>query len=290
MMIPSEEIEIFATLPEGPEGLAFDRAGFLYSGPANGWVYRVTPDGRVDVFAQPGGRVTGVSVDPWGRDLFVCNFALGLVQRISRDGNVSNFAESIGGRSLGRPNFCAFDARGDLLVTNSGEAIFRVTRDGKVAVFADGFQFSNGLAVAPDGRHVFVVESDAERVTRIEIGADGTAGGRVTYAEGLRHRPDGLALDLEGNLYVTLVRSDKIVVVDLRGNVRTLLEDRSGRVRGPSNCAFGGDGFDELYFANLWGNHIGRVRVGIPGVRLLRPLVDRSGSADESILGLPEVG
>jgi sugar lactone lactonase YvrE len=253
----------------------------LYSGPANGWVYRVTPEGRVDGFAQPGGRVTGVSVDPWGRDLFVCNFARGLVQRIAPDGQVSSFADRADGRGLGRPNFCAFDTRGSLLVTNSGEAIFRVHRDGQVTVFADGLQFSNGLAVAPDGRHVFVVESDAERVTRIEVTADGTAGGRVVYADGLHHRPDGLALDVEGNLYVTLVRSDKIVVVDLRGNVRTLLHDTSGRVRGPSNCAFGGDGFDELYFANLWGNHICRVRVEIPGVRLLRPVVDPSGPTDE---------
>jgi len=85
-------------------------------------------------------------------------------------------------------------------------------------------------------------------------------------------------LDVDGNLYVTLVRSDAIVVVDPRGNVRTLLHDTSGRVKGPSNCAFGGPGFDDLYFANLWGNHICKVHVGVPGVQLAFPLQEPTSS------------
>jgi gluconolactonase len=272
--IPSEQIEIYATVPDGPEGVAFDHAGHLYTGPADGSIYRVSPEGSVEKFAETAGRITGVTVDPWGDDLFVCNFELGVVQRISAGGQVAVFADSVGERGMGRPNFCSFTVQGDLLVTNSGEMIFRISRRGDVAVFADGLRFSNGLVMAADGCHVFVVESDAELVTRIEINPDGTAGSSVIYAEGLQHRPDGLALDMEGNLYVTLVRSDMIVVVDPRGNVSTLLHDTSGRVKGPSNCAFGGTGLDDLYFANLWGNHICKVHVGVPGLPLLRPLED----------------
>jgi gluconolactonase len=36
-------------------------------------------------------------------------------------------------------------------------------------------------------------------------------------------------------------------------------------IASPTNAAFGGDNFDEMYFANLSRWHICRVRVGVKG-------------------------
>jgi sugar lactone lactonase YvrE len=66
-------------------------------------------------------------------------------------------------------------------------------------VFLAGLEAPNDLAFDPDGG-LFVSETGTERITRVEILPDGSAGGRVEVAAGI---PDirGLALSGDGVLY-----------------------------------------------------------------------------------------
>jgi len=56
------------------------------------------------------------------------------------------------------------------------------------------------------------------------------------------------------------------------GKLSILLNDPAGkRTKGPTNCAFGGPNFADLYIAHLEADHIAKVHLGKPG----HPLYDR---------------
>jgi gluconolactonase len=134
-------------------------------------------------------------------------------------------------------------------------------------VFVDGPQpFPNGLALSADERFLFIAQSHTDDVLRVEIREDGTAGDRELFATGLERVPDGLAFDVEGNLYVSCYASDNIYRVSPQRRVELLAYDRDGTTLArPTNIAFGGPQNDELYVANLGRWHINRVHLGVKG-------------------------
>ena len=89
--------------------------------------------------------------------------------------------------------------------------------------------------------------------------------------------PDGAALDADGNLYVTCYASHNVYRVTPDCKVSLFAWDPEGTMlASPTNAAFGGANFDEMYFANLSRWHICRARVGIRGQLLAnQTLADR---------------
>src|SRR5215468_10254745 len=84
------------------------------------------------------------------------------------------------------------------------------------------FNFANGLAIAPDGCSLLVAETFANRVVRIAIREDGSAGDTEVVATLTGFLPDGLAFDAVGNLYVGCYEPSAILRVGLDGAVCTL--------------------------------------------------------------------
>ena len=124
----------------------------------------------------------------------------------------------------------------------------------------------NGLALSADERSLFVVESDSDSVLKFAIGPSHQISRPEVYAEKVGRFPDGLALDMDGNLYVCCYASDEIWRIGSDRRRTLLAHDRWGILLGrPTNLAFGGKGFDEIYVANLGRYTITRARVGIRG-------------------------
>lgn len=275
-----EDIAIFVTGILHPEGIAFDAEGWLYTGSAapdhtgRGPIYRVSPDGKVrSRFADTGGRVLGLAFDQAG-SLFACDVALGAVFKLNPQGECTLFAERAGKRKLQKPNFLAFDRRGFLYVSDSGTAkageptgaIFRFNPEGQGEVFIDHLVFPNGIAFSPDYLHLYVVLTKDNQILRVPIEANGAAGAPEIFARGLESGPDGIAFDSQGNLYVTITRPSQIVQIAPDGQRTDLIVDlQDQRIQAPSNLAFGGPNRSELYIANLFGSHISKVTVNIPG-------------------------
>jgi gluconolactonase len=205
------------------------------------------------------------------------------VVKVQKNGKSTLFAEFAGTHKLKQPNYAVFDSAGNLYVSDSGEwskssgCIVRFDQGGRGEVFLGGPQpFPNGLALSADERYLFVAQSHTDDVLQVEIRNDGSAGHREIYARGLERVPDGLAFDIEGNLYVSCYASDNIFRVSPARVVTLLAYDPQGTTLArPTNIAFGGAEHDYLYVANLGRWHINRAKVGIKG----QPLVNQRASA-----------
>jgi len=288
-----DAVEIFGQGVLQAEGVVIDKAGNAWGGGRNGKVYKVSPEGKVQEVAQlPSGSIpNGVTLDRAGNFVY-CDLGKKAMMRLSPDGKVSMIADRVGTVTLTLPNFASYDAEGNLYVSNSSTrdinnaltelskpepngALVRIRPDGRGEVVATGIYLANGTAIDPKEEAVYVLESTRNDCLRIAIKKDGTFGKPEIYAKNFPALPDGMAFDVEGNLYVTLpgvVKDGKlapahqIIKVDTRGNWTMLIDDPAGqKLNFPTNCAFGGPGLQDLYFANLEGDHFSRVHTSFRG-------------------------
>lgn len=159
-------VKPFVTQLINPSGLAIDRQGTLYVSCRNdGTIYRVSQDGRAELFIEGMGIATGL----------------------------------------------AFDHSGNLFVGDRSGTIFKIGPDKQIFVFATlepSIAFYH-LAFSPSGE-LYVTgptTSSFDRVYRIAPTGEGE-----TFYRGLG-RPQGLAFDHHGNLYVVASLSGRRGIV-----------------------------------------------------------------------------
>jgi gluconolactonase len=285
-----DQVQVAATGFKGPEGVTVDREGNVYGGGADGVIRKLSPDGRVTELARTGGRPAGMALDRQG-NLFVCDGKPGVL-KVTPKGEVSLFADQVGDLQLTLPNFPVFDAEGNLYVSNSTDyrltsmeqviaeirnpapkgALVRLRPDGQGEVVATGLYFANGTAIDPKEEAVYVLQSTQNNCVRLAMHKDGTHGKPEVFGEDLGGLPDGMAFDEEGYLIITLPMINRLVILDPNGKLSILLDDPEGKkTQAPTNCAFGGPNFDDLYIAHLEADHVAKIHLGKRG----HPLYDR---------------
>ena len=220
------------------EGPVWTRDGSLVFSdiPANS-MYRWDPrDGSVSLFRKPSGYdgidvvpgvfigSNGLTLDALGR-ITVCEHANGRVTRIEGDGSLAVLASHFEGKRLNSPNDLVYHSSGDLYFTDPPygfakqdddpkkelgfNGVFRL-RDGELTLLHQDFSRPNGLAFSPDERVLYVGNShpDQRMWMRFDVTPDGLLSNGSIFAD-LRHtagtpgNPDGMKLDIEGNLYCT---------------------------------------------------------------------------------------
>jgi gluconolactonase len=268
-------LDRFAVLAEGlnhPEGVAwnpFDAR--IYAGGEAGEVYRISLDGEVELLASTGGSMLGLAVD--GRGLiYVCDAGRGEIARLDpRTGAVSVYARGVGGGDLDTPNVIAFGPDGMAYVTCSGEqgqpVIVRIAAGGRTENWTAAVpQYPNGCLVTPDGDALIVVEAEAQRLVRVPITADGSAGDPQTVAELPDTDADGIGLAADGSYWVTLYRPDGLVKVTPSGVVQTVVDDHlASRLDAPSDLAWVGVSLDRVVVANVGDRYLSIANVGVAG-------------------------
>lgn len=269
--LPLDRFEVFAEGLDHPEGLAFDRDGGLWAGGELGQIYRIDAKRKVKLITTLGGFNLGLTFST-RQELYVCNFKLGALIHLNRSGKVLRSWEKVGRYRLRTPNFAVFDREGNLYFSDSGEwrandgFLFVLRPDGKIEQLLGQLAFPNGLSLSADEKTLFVVQSTADNVLSVPILSPGKIDKPRIHAAGLHSVPDGAALDAAGNLYVTCYASHNIYRVAPNGKISLFAEDHEGTmIASPTNIAFGGPGFDEMYFANLSRWHVCRVKAGIKG-------------------------
>lgn len=148
--------------------------------------------------------------------------------------------------------------------------VYRVDLDGKVTLIDDQLTFPNGLALSPDEGTLYVAVSDPKNPIWMAytISKQGEASDRRVFAdasdlvkEGLRGMPDGLRVDVDGNLFVTAPGG--VMILSPEGK-------RLGRIEtgtAIANCAFGDDG-RTLYMTSH--QFLARVKVKTRGISFPR--------------------
>ena len=251
---------------------------------ADGALHRIAVGrGAVDRLADTGGGANGAALAADGSLLVTQNggidfSALGLfaeppeyrpvtpgLQHAQLDGQVVYLADD----GFLAPNDLAVAADGRVLFTDPPhhppppEPVGRVMvleRDGSVSVFADAFQYCNGIALTPagdvvvvEGRGLQMVATDGSREWVIET--LGPGGG------------DGFCLDADGRYYVASTSEHGVRVVDPDGSVVDFLEIPGDGLT--TNCCFGGPDLRTLFATDaLPGNVVAWEGMPTPGLPL----------------------
>jgi streptogramin lyase len=168
-------------------------------------LYKVTSSHTVKPFITELMNPTGLAIDRNGY-LFVSSRNDGTIHRVSPDGQSMQWVEG-----MGVATGLAFDKNGNLYVGDRSGTIFKVGPDREIFVFAtlEPSLSAYHLAFSPAGE-LFVTgptTSSFDRVYRI------SPGGEVgVFFRGLG-RPQGIAFDKTGNLYVAASLAGKRGVI-----------------------------------------------------------------------------
>lgn len=250
------------------EGIAVARDGSVWCGGERGQLFRIAPDGSsLEQVASTGGFCLGLAFGPDG--VYACDLKHRAVFRLADGTRLERFAE---GPAI--PNALAFDPAGRLYVSDShafkepGPGIWRFERDGSGGLwYSEPLDFANGIALAPDRASLYVAETFGRRISRIAIGADGAAGAKEDVIALPGVLPDGLAFDVEGNLYVACYEPSRVLRISAVGEVETLADDPEAHALcHPTNLAFRGT---TLLASNLGRWHVTAIEVGVEGLPLL---------------------
>jgi len=269
---------IFADGLDHPECVAVHPDGTVWAGGEDGQIYKISEDGKhVEEIATTGGFILGIAFSPGGDWLAICDLNNHCLWRLKiKSTKLYKFSEGADGHSFNIPNYPVFDNSGNLYVTESGAfrevsgKVLKFTPDGLGSIWHDGpFNFANGLALDNDQKYLFVVTSWLPGVERIKINSDGSAGERSVYCTLPETVPDGCAFDGEGNLLVSCYTPNKIFKIAKDKTTTVLYEDwEAHTLSNPTNIAFGGKNFDQLFVSNLGRWHILKIDYGKKGMPL----------------------
>lgn len=157
-------------------------------------VYKIDPAGEVTPFLSDLTNATGLAFDPEGV-LHVSSRFDGIVYQVSEAAIMTVYVEG-----MGVATGIAFDAEGNLFVGDRSGTIFKISRNRQIYVFTtlEPSVAAYHLAFGPDG-YLYVTgptTSSYDCIYRVA-----PTGEVETFFRGLG-RPQGLAFDEEGNLYV----------------------------------------------------------------------------------------
>ncbi len=213
---------IARNIGKGPEAVALDGQGRIYTGFDDGRVARFESDGTgYKLLANTGGRPLGVSVHPDG-SVIVCDAVKGLL-RVGQDGKITVLSTSADGVPFGFTDDLSVTKDGskvyftdasskfgyghstDDIVEHAGHGRFLVYdfATGKTDVLLNGMQFANGVALGPDEAFVLVNETGNYRVIRYWLKGE-KAGTTDIFADNLPGFPDNITFNGQDRFWVAL--------------------------------------------------------------------------------------
>jgi sugar lactone lactonase YvrE len=231
---------------------------------------------------------------------------------MTRDGVTRVLADSIDGEAIGKVNFVLRDSKNRIWITIStrvknwmlalrtdlADGYLARYEDGKFRIVADGFRFTNEIRFDAEEEFLYLVETTGGCITRLRIDERGEPREREIFGParlGPGAWPDGIAFDSYGNLWGTLVYSDKLFVLTPQGDLRVLLDEgdthkvdaleqaffrnnvtrdvlfETGRGIAPwmASVTFGGRDLHTVYIGSLKGKRIPYFRSPIAGLPMV---------------------
>ena len=182
----------------------------------------------------------GIGFNPVTHDLLVCDLAKQQVLKVDPQTGESSQFVAIPGGTAGGPNGLAFDAAGNVYISDSFQAtIWRTSPAGGVpaAWVSDPLLGTsgvppfgaNGIAFNRNASAMLVANTGNDTVVRIPLpaGPSGAPGTPEVFVHSI-NGADGLAIDAADNVWVVANQADEIVVLDPSGRVIAKLGDFDG--------------------------------------------------------------
>ena len=202
---------------EGPVWLG-DARCLLWSDVPGNCIWRWDEEtGATSVFRKPSGHANGNTRDRQGR-LLTCEHGGRRVSRTEPDGHIVTLVDRYENKRLNSPNDIVCKSDGSVWFTDptfgilgfyegtKGEAelpsnVYRW--DGELTVVAEGINQPNGLAFSPDESILYVVESRSvpRKILAFDVRGNSLSSRRVLLDAGPSGTPDGLRVDVDGNLW-----------------------------------------------------------------------------------------
>jgi len=222
------------------------------------FLYRSGFTGTLTRSGEPGSN--GLTFDSEVRRV-LCMHGDRMVARLEEHGKITVLAADYLNRRLNSPNDLVLNAKGDLYFTDPPyglakqnedpnkellfNGVYLLRRTGELVLLTRDLTFPNGVALSPDEKTLYVAVSDPARpaIMAYPLRPDGTCeAGHVFFdaaplmAAGGKGLPDGLKVDLQGNLFATGPGG----VLVLSPAAKHLGTIRTGEAT--ANCAWGDDG------------------------------------------------
>ena len=241
-----------------PECILAEKDGSLWSADAHGGVVHLFPDGRQELITQKRSAEFTKSSDEVSRytqgtlpnglafaengDFLISNFGTDCLERMTRTGDTRVLMDSVLGKPIGKVNFVLRDKKDRLWITVSTKvknwvnALLPDLTDGYIIrldergpqIVAEGLRFTNEVRFDAKEEYLYVVETTGGRILRFKVDEKGELRHREVYGPshlGAGAYPDGIAFDSLGNLWGTMVYSDKLFVILPDGRLRILLDE-----------------------------------------------------------------
>jgi gluconolactonase len=308
-----------------PECILAEPDGSLWIADARGGVVLLRPDGQQKIIVQLhsdhfGGAASEASRYIEGTlpnglafaengEILIANFGTDRLEIMSRDGESKVLADNIDGQPIGKVNFVLRDSKNRIWITVSTriknwmhalrpdlpDGYIACYIDGAFRIVAEGFHFTNEIRMDAREEYLYVAETTGGCISRMRVSTDGKLNGREIFGPsslGKGAWPDGIAFDSYGNLWGTMVYSDKLFVLTPKGDLRVLLDEgdpqkvdalekaflrnevndqvlfSTGQGVSPwmASVTFGGPDLRTLYIGSLRGKRIPFFRAPAPGL------------------------
>lgn len=245
-------------------------------------------------------RPNGIALEADGSCLLAhLGDEVGGVYRLNVNGQLTPEVLTVNGQPMPPTNYVVRDRQGRLWITvstrltprakdyrasaSSGFICLAEPDASDARIVADNLGYTNECVVDENHGYVYVNETFARRLSRFKLHSDGSLTQRETLANfGPGTYPDGLALAVDGSLWITSIVSNRVIRVAVDGQCSVLLEDCTAehltltehayennllgrehldnaagqQLKNISNLAFGGADLQTAYLGNLLGTTI----------------------------------
>jgi gluconolactonase len=239
----------------------------LFTDSPSNRILKWTPGRGVESARDNSGGATGITFDAKGR-LLACEHRTRRVTRTDPSGKLEVLAERWEGKRLNAPNDIVVRKDGHIYFTDPAfgdqadtreldfYGVYHISPRGELDLVAKPAGRPNGIALSPNGRILYVANSDERNVRAYDVDRVGKATNERILVAGIDGVPDGMRVDEKGNLYVT---ARGVAIFTPAGK---LLHTITIAER-PTNCAFGDGDFQALYITAQ--TSVYRVRLNIKG-------------------------
>jgi gluconolactonase len=304
-------LQDFSTFGSGltrPECVRADSQG-VWASDDRGGIARVTRNGVAELRGEGIFEPNGYSREPDGT-FVVAGLKDNKVFRIDPFGRVSVVMDNFQGQPLGTVNTAWIDMRGRIWVSmmtrrerwydalnTPPDGYILLIEGNRARIVADGLHLTNEVKVHPNGEYLYGVETLGKRIFRYPIDANGDLGKKEIFGPAdLGHGalPDGFIFDNVGNVWVTIITRNGIMIVSEDGETNTVYEEPNlnavdalvaaleqktataahlGACAGanltlPTSLSFGGADGRTVYVGSLGLSHLMTFRSPVPGLPL----------------------